>query len=87
MSEGSENRFCPLEVKVQLYKCFWDKALYTKWHIMGSLHNPDLSVMGAPYKIRKECYLLRSCIFDARRMLLLMVDQVFLTMREVWSMQ
>ena len=40
----------------------------------------------APYKIQKECYLLRSCLVDAWRMFLFMVEQVFLPMGEVWSM-
>ena len=39
-----------------------------------------------PYKIKEECYLLRSCLVDAGRMLLFMVEQVFLLMGEVWSM-
>ena len=39
----------------------------------------------APYKIKKECYLLRSCLVDAGRMLLSMVEQVFLP-TEVWLM-
>ena len=39
-----------------------------------------------PYKIKKECYLLRSCLVDTRRMLLFMVEQVFLPI-EVWSIQ
>ena len=36
----------------------------------------------APYKIKKECYLLRSCLGDAKRMFLFMVEQVFLLMRK-----
>ena len=40
-----------------------------------------------PYKIKKECHLLRSCLVDARRMLLFMVEQVFLPIEEVWSIQ
>ena len=40
-----------------------------------------------PYKVKTECYLLRSCLVDARRMLLLMVEQVFLPIEEVWSIQ
>ena len=39
-----------------------------------------------PYKIKKECYLLRSCLVDARRRLFFMVEQVFLPMGDVWSM-
>ena len=39
-----------------------------------------------PHEIKKECYLLRSCLVNACRMLLLMVKQVFLLMGEVWSM-
>ena len=33
----------------------------------------------------QECYLLRGCIVDGRRMLLFMVEQVCLTVGEVWS--
>ena len=40
----------------------------------------------APYKIKKECYLLWSCTVDSRRMLLLVVEQAFLPLGEVWSM-
>ena len=32
------------------------------------------------YKIKKECYLLRSCLVDAGRTLLFMLEQVFLLM-------
>ena len=39
-----------------------------------------------PYKIKEECYLLRNCLVNARRMLLFMFEQVFLLMGEVWSM-
>ena len=35
--------------------------------------------------IKKERYLLKSCLVDARKMLLIMVEQVFLLMREIWS--
>ena len=49
---------------------------------IDSLHNSDLIaiVVGhvTPYKIRKECHLLRSCLVDARKMLLFMVEQVFI---------
>ena len=40
-------------------------------------------VIMAPYKIKKECYLLWSCLVDSRRMLLFMVEQAFLLMGEV----
>ena len=40
-----------------------------------------------PYKIKKECYLLRNCPVGARRMLFFMVEQVFLLLGEVCSMQ
>ena len=36
------------------------------------------------YKIKKECYLLRSCLVNTRRMLPVMVEQVFLRMGAVW---
>ena len=42
-------------------------------------------VIVAPYKIKKECYLLRSCL-DAGRILLFMVEGKFLPKRKVWSM-
>ena len=38
------------------------------------------------YKTKKECYLLRSCLFDVRPMVLLMIEQVFLLMKEIWLM-
>ena len=38
------------------------------------------------YKIKKERYHLRSCLVDARRMLLFMVEQILLLMGEVGSM-
>ena len=39
------------------------------------------------YKMKQEGCLPRSCLVDARRMLLLMVEQVFLPIEEVWSIQ
>ena len=45
---------------------FWDRELYIKWHTIDGLPNPDRSaiVVGhvTLYKIKKECYLLRSCL-------------------------
>lgn len=38
------------------------------------------------YKTKKECYLLRNCLFDAWPMVLLMIEQVFLLMKEIWLM-
>lgn len=35
------------------------------------------------YKIKKECYLLRNCLGDSGRILLFIIDQVFLLMGEV----
>ena len=40
----------------------------------------------ASYKIKMECYLLRNCLVDARRMLLFLIEQVFLLLGEVCSM-
>ena len=37
---------------------FWDRELSIKSHIIDSLHNLDLSLIVAPYKIKKECYIL-----------------------------
>ena len=39
-----------------------------------------------PLQIKKECYLLRSCLVGARGMLFFMVEQVFLPMGEGWLM-
>ena len=33
-----------LEVQIQLCRLFWDRRLYIKWCIVGSLHNPVLQV-------------------------------------------
>ena len=35
------------------------------------------------YKIQEECYLLKSCLVDAGRMLLVMAEQVFLPMGDI----
>ena len=59
---------------------FWDRGLYIKWCIIDSLHNPDVSDIVAPYKIKAEYYLLRSCLVDTMKMLLLSIEQVFLLM-------
>ena len=40
----------------------------------------------APYEIKKECYLFRSDLADAGRMLFFMVEQMFLLTGQVWSM-
>ena len=61
--------------------------MYIKSHSIDSLHNPDLRavvVVGlvTTYKIKKECYLLRSCL-DARRILLFTVELLLLRMGEV----
>ena len=39
-----------------------------------------------PYKIKKGCYLVKSCLIDTRRMLPLMVEQLFLLVEEIWLM-
>ena len=44
------------------------------WQFTQSKHHVT------PYKIGKACYLLRSCLVGAGRMLLFMVEQVFLLM-------
>ena len=38
------------------------------------------------YKFKKECYFLRSCLGDAGKRFLFMVERVFLPMGEVWSL-
>ena len=47
-----------------------------------NLHNPNLTVVIVGhvtlYKLKKECYLLMDCLVDAKRMLLFVVEQVFL---------
>ena len=40
----------------------------------------------SPYKIKEECYLLRSCLDDAKRMLLLWLNRCFLLMGELLLM-
>ena len=39
-----------------------------------------------PYRIKKECYHLTSCLVGAGRMLLFMVEQIFLSTGKVLSM-
>lgn len=79
-----------LEVKAQLNKFFEAEGFALNYTLLHSLHNQDLSVSQVghvtPYKIRKECYLFRSCFVDARRMLLFMDEQGFLLIEEVWLM-
>ena len=73
-----------LENKAQLHK-----LLFIKCHILTvyiiQIWVPSWRIMW-PYKIKKECYLLRSCLVDAKKTLLFMVEQVFLPMAEVWWM-
>ena len=38
----------PLEVKAQLHKFFRTQGYTLKWHIIDSLHSPDLSIILAP---------------------------------------
>ena len=40
----------------------------------------------APYKIKNEYYLLKICLVGARKMVLFMVEQVFLPGEEAWWM-
>ena len=86
-SKYSYVRFLRLYIKC-MYSLYI-KWLYIKWCVIDCLHNLDPSIIlvdpGNPLKIKKECYLLRSCLVDAWRMLLFMVEQVFLLM-EVWGM-
>ena len=56
--------------------CRWILYCWATW---------EARVIRAPNKIKKECYLLWSCLVDSRRMLLFMVEQAFLLMGEVWS--
>lgn len=67
----------PLEAQAQFNMIFETEALYLKWNITDSLHNLDLKVIVAPYKIKKGCRLLRRCLVGAGRMLLFMVEQHF----------
>ena len=46
--------------------------------VLLSLSSADLSIIVAPHKVKKRRYLLRSCFVDVRRMLLFMVEWVFL---------
>ena len=52
----------------------------------GQFNTPYLKVLWPLNKIKKECYLLRSCLIGTRRMLHFMAEQVFLPMGEVWLM-
>lgn len=58
--------------------------------MIDSSHDPDLSVMlvshVTPYEVEKECRLFRSCLVDAGRMSLFVVEPVFLLMGEVCVM-
>ena len=70
------------------YICFLRVgAVHQMTFIIDSLHIPHLSSSMVDhvtsYKLTKECYLLRSCLNVVRRMLLFMVEQVFLLMGEV----
>ena len=70
------------------YIRFWDTGLYVKRRIIDGLHNLASSgswVIIARYKIKRECYLFRSCLLGARRILFFMVKQVFLLMGKIWS--
>lgn len=62
------------------YFFFFETRLHAKWHGIDSLHNPDLTITVMGYvtlcKIKKECYLLKNCP-DDRRKLLFMAQQVF----------
>ena len=63
---------------------FWDREVYIKWRIIDSLHDPDLSIVIVShvthYKTKKERCHLRSCLGGAGKMLLSMVELVFLPM-------
>ena len=78
-----------LEIKAQFSKFFETEGCTS--HDVLSTVNPDLSIILVghvkPYYIKKECYLVRSCLLGARRMLLFMVEHVFLPVGEVWLRQ
>ena len=75
-----------LEIKAQFSKFFETEGCTS--HDVLSTVNPDLSIVLVghvkPYQIKEECYLVRSCLLGARRMLLFTVEHVFLPMGEVW---
>ena len=71
-------------MKAQLEK-FFETEGCTLNVVLSSLHNPDLSLIVASYKIKKKCYLF-SYLVDVRRMLLFIVEQAFLPTGEVWLM-
>ena len=65
-----------------IYFCFWRQGCT----LNDRLHNPDLSHTVAPTRSqRNECHLVRSCLADTRRIVLFIIEQVFLPMRDVWS--
>ena len=68
-----------------LYK-FWDRGLDVKLCGIHSFHNPVLAILMTPYKIKKECYPLRSCLVSARRMIMVYGQAGISADGEVWSM-
>ena len=66
--------FYLLEVKAELGKFFWTRGLYIKWHIVDSLHNPDLS---SPLQGKEGMLSFKELSYYARRMLLFMIEQYF----------
>ena len=81
---------CPLEVKTQLCEFFKIEGCISNGVILTvyTIQIHMLFMVGhvTPHKIMNECYLLRSYLVNACRMLLFMVKRVFLLMGEVWSM-
>ena len=72
--------FWPLEVKAQLQK-FFDTGACTLNDVLltYTIQICKYKVMGCvtPYKIKMECYLLRSCLMGAGRMLCFIVEEVW----------
>ena len=68
--------------KAQLYKLFDTEGCTSSDVLWVYVIQICIIVVGymTPYKIQKECYLLKSCLGDAGRMLLIMAEQVFLPM-------
>ena len=77
--------FHTLEVKAQLHKFSEMEGLYEiiyYWQLTQSRSKYPVN----RYRVKKECYHLRSCLVGAGRMLLFMVEQIFPSTGRVWSM-
>ena len=72
--------FCPLEGNEQLCK-FFEAGMYIKWRIIDSLQNTICKYKAVSYhdplQDQGGSLSLSSCLVDAKRVLLFIVEQVF----------